>query len=371
MHGSDFTPPASEKSPVGDIVWHLRSGHAPRDQRSVSKVMTAKLINSAAAVSPVRAGRLQIPTAVKPDRIMWRNTIAVVSYHVLALLAITPWFFSWTGVVLAGLGYYVFGVLGINICYHRLLTHRGFTCPKWFEHTLAVLGVCCLQDAPARWVAAHRRHHQYADEQPDPHSPLVNFFWAHMGWLLVENTDLTHLGIYYGQYAKDILRDPFYKHLERHVFWILAGSWVIFFVGGFAAIVLLGGTAIEAARFGASLVLWGVIVRTVLVWHVTWSINSVTHMWGYRSYATEDDSRNNILIAIVTNGEGWHNNHHADQRAAKHGHRWWEIDTSFLSIRLFEALGLADDIVLPNPGLADVRTTGRVSPRGYNEMSGR
>jgi len=312
-----------------------------------------------AAVPVARTSGLPLPAAVKRDRILWRNAIPLISYHLLAFLAFAPWFFSWTGVILAGLGYYGFGVLGINVCYHRLLTHRGFASPKWFEHTLAVLGVCCLQDAPARWVAAHRRHHQYSDEQPDPHTPLVNFFWAHMGWLLLENTDLTQSGVFYGQYAKDILRDPFYKYLERYIFWILAGSWLAFFVGGFAAESLLHGSIAEASQFGASLVLWGVVVRTVAVWHATWSVNSVTHIWGYRTYATDDDSRNNTLIAIVANGEGWHNNHHADQRAAKHGHQWWEIDTSFLFIRLFAALGLARDVVMPNPALAARRAKER------------
>src|SRR5439155_2462017 len=128
---------------------------------------------------------------------------------------------------------YVFGTLGINLCYHRLLAHRGLVVPTWLEHAFAILGVCCMQDTPARWVAVHRRHHQHADEQADPHSPLVNFFWGHMGWLLVENRELSRLGIF-DRYARDILRDRFYKGLERNGWrvWIVIISWAAFFLGG-------------------------------------------------------------------------------------------------------------------------------------------
>jgi fatty-acid desaturase len=248
----------------------------------------------------------------------------------------------------------VFGVLGINLCYHRLLTHRGFVCPKWLEHTFAILGVCCLQDTPARWAAIHRRHHQHADEQQDPHSPLVNFFWGHMGWMLVENAETSRLGTY-ERYAKDILRDPFYKMIERNFAWIILASWAVFFLGGFVAELLRGGRMMDAVQFGASVLIWGVFVRTVTVWHITWSVNSVTHIWGYRNYATDEDSRNNVLIAIITSGEGWHNNHHADSRAAKHGHRWWEIDLVYLIIRGLAMVGLARNVVMPSPHLAATR----------------
>src|ERR1700683_5712628 len=123
--------------------------------------------------------RLPLPAAVNRRRIVWPYAIAVGLYHLVALLALLPWFFSWAGAALVILGFYVFGTLGINLCYHRLLTHRGFVLPKWLEHTFAVLGVCCLQDTPARWVAVHRLHHQNSDDQEDPHSPLVSFIWGH------------------------------------------------------------------------------------------------------------------------------------------------------------------------------------------------
>jgi len=174
-----------------------------------------------------------------------------------------------------------------------------------------------------------------------------------MGWILVDNQELNRLGIY-ERYARDLLRDPFYKRLERHKWqlWIILLSWAAFFYGGFITGLVTGGTFLEATQFGLSLLIWGVFVRTVVVWHQTWAVNSISHRWGYRNYATDEDSRNNFFVGIVSNGEGWHNNHHADPRSAKHGHRWWELDTTFLILRLLVLLGLAHDVVMPNPRLA-------------------
>lgn len=281
-------------------------------------------------------------------RIDWLNVTGITTYHLLALLAFLPWFFSWTGVVLMVLGIYVFGTLGINLCYHRLLTHRGFVCPKWLEHTLAILAVCSFQDTPARWVAIHRRHHEHSDEPPDPHSPIVSFLWAHVGWLLVRSPDTQRMQIY-SRYAKDLIRDPFYKRLDRPGVYIsiLLASWAAFYGVGVLAVLAMGGTLADGVQFGLSLLVWGVFVRTVVVWHITWSVNSVTHMWGYQSYETGEGSRNNVLIGLISNGEGWHNNHHADPRSARHGHQWWEFDVTYLSLKGLEMLGLAHKIAEP------------------------
>jgi stearoyl-CoA desaturase (delta-9 desaturase) len=297
---------------------------------------------------------LPLPAAVDRSRIVWSYALTVGVYHLVAALAVLPWLFSWTGVVLAVLGLYVFGSLGINLCYHRLLTHRGLVCPKWLEHGFAMLAVCCMQDTPARWVAVHRRHHEHADRQDDPHSPLVSFVWGHVGWMLLENRDLVRLGIY-DRYAKDILRDPFYKRMERTLLYpaILFGSWAVFFLGGSAASLLGGGSVTAAVQFGASLLIWGVFVRTVVVWHITWSVNSAAHLWGYRSYETGEDSRNNWFVALISNGEGWHNNHHADPRSAAHGHRWWEIDVVFATVRVLEMTGLARKVCRPDRRLVE------------------
>lgn len=302
-------------------------------------------------MSEVLQSDTDAPTGAPAERVYridWLNLTGIVSYHVLALLAVLPWFFSWTGVVLMIAGIYVFGTLGINLCYHRLLTHRGFTCPKWLEHYLALLAVCSFQDTPARWVAVHRRHHEHSDEPPDPHSPLVSFLWAHVGWILMRSADMERMQIY-SRYAKDIIRDPFYKWLDRPGVYlsVLLTSWALFYGAGFVVMLLAGGTVGEAVQFGSSLLVWGVFVRTVVVWHITWSVNSIAHMWGYKSYETGEESRNNIFVGIISNGEGWHNNHHADPRSARHGHKWWEIDVTYLSLKGLQAVGLAHKIAEP------------------------
>ncbi len=283
----------------------------------------------------------------------WVNVIGISVFHIVALLAVFPVFFSWSGLALAIMGNFVFGTLGINVFYHRFLTHKGFRCPQWLEHSLAVLAVCCFQDSPARWVAVHRRHHEYSDENPDPHSPVRGFFWAHIGWILVKSADATRRELY-ARYAKDVLGDPFYRRLEKPAAYleIIVLQTALFFAAGVLVELSLGGDLKAALFFGSSLMIWGVFVRTVFIWHATWSVNSVTHIWGYRNYETDENSRNNILIGYLTNGEGWHNNHHADPRSSRHGHRSFELDLTYLTIRLLGALGLAWQIrepQLPRP----------------------
>jgi fatty-acid desaturase len=313
-----------------------------------------------AAPAPSADQALAHPSTAADSRVMWGTVVGVTAYHGVALLALVPWLFSWTGVAAAALGLYVFGTLGVNLCFHRLLTHRSFVCPLWLEHALSVLGVCCLQDTPVRWVVAHRVHHQHSDEQPDPHSPLVNFLWSHMGWLFVENRGLNSIAAY-DRYGRDLLRDSFYMRFERNHFWLWVNiaQFFVFYIAGACLGGALTGTWTGATQMGASLLVWGVFVRTVAVWHITWSVNSVTHVWGYRNYATGENSRNNWLVALISNGEGWHNNHHADQRSAAHGHRWFELDVTYLTIRALVAVGLAHSYIAPNQ-----RTLDRVTADG-------
>ncbi len=300
----------------------------------------------AARETTFQAQRLPHPVAVSGRQINWRYVSAVGSYHLLGLLAFNSWFFSWTGVVLAIGGVYVFGALGINLCYHRLLSHRSFSCPLWLEHTFAIIAVCCVEDTPARWVATHRQHHHRADDQADPHSPLVNLFWSYVGWLFIENTDLSR-AVGYDRYARDIVRDKFYRWIERAVVWITLAQSVVYFAAGFVAGLVVSGTVAGALQFGASVWLWGVIVRTILVWHVTWCGNSFPHLFGYRNYETGDNSRNNAWVAIITSGEGWHNNHHAEPNSATNQRHWWEVDLTYQLLRLLVLLGLAWDVQLP------------------------
>ncbi len=269
--------------------------------------------------------------------------------HLLALLVLVPWFFSylftWTGLILCVVGVHVFGQ-AITMGYHRLLAHRSFGTHRWFERTLVVLALCCLEDSPARWVATHRVHHAHSDENEDPHSPLVTFAWGHMGWLFLRNHSLHHISTY-ERYARDILRDPFYLWLERRPWnplWFYLGHAAIFFGVAFGVASLLVDRA-EAMRIATSVLLWGVFMRTVLVWHITWSVNSLTHMFGYRNHKTEENSRNNWLVALVAAGEGWHNNHHEDPACCTVQHRWWEFDLTYWEIRALKVLGVVTSMV--------------------------
>lgn len=301
-----------------------------------------------AVTGPQALSKLDYPEATQPTRIVWSYAIILAGIHLIALLAVIPWFFTWSGLLLAIVGHFTFGMLGVTVGYHRLLTHRGFTCPKWMEHMLAIFGMCNLQDSPARWVAIHRLHHQHSDHQPDPHSPLANFLWAHVGWVVCRHRDLDRTS-HYERYVRDLLRDPFYLRLERHGGWFLvfAGHAILFTLAGALYGFFVGGSASEAIRVSASWYVWAVAVRTVFVLHGTWSVNSLTHVAGYRNYETRDNSRNNWFVALITHGEGWHNNHHAQPRAARHGHRWWEFDMSWWVILALEKVGLVKDVVRP------------------------
>lgn len=296
------------------------------------------------------------PLVDSQSRIIWPYILGVGFFHLLIPLAFLSYFFSWWGVLWLPIGNYIFCSLGIGAGFHRLLTHRGYKCPLWLEHTLAILGVCNLQQSPARWVLVHRVHHQHSDHESDPHTPMVDWFWGHVGWLFIENRQLSDAETYH-KYARDILSDPFYMRLERNLnyIWVFVAHALLFFAAGLAVGYWLDGTWAGAYHVGLQWLLWGVVLRTIVTWHVTWGVNSFAHLWGYRNYETRENSRNNWLFALATNGDGWHNNHHADPRAAAHGHRWWELDITYLTICLWEKMGLAWDIVEPMSSLRERR----------------
>jgi len=315
----------------------------------------AKDLHSNEHSDRVAGERLPKPEKVDgQSRILWEYMIPVIVFHLLIPLAFLPYFFSWWGVLFLPLGNYIFTSIGIGAGYHRLLTHRGFKCPKWFEYLLASLGVCSFQDSPARWVLVHRVHHQHSDHQPDPHTPRVSAFWAHMGWLFIDNRDLSTSAAY-ERYAKDLMRDPFYFWLQRGMNWVwfYAAHAVLIYGVGLLVGWLWTGTVSGMFQVGMQWLFWGVIMRTIFTWHVTWGINSAAHIWGYRNYETREDSRNNWLFALLTNGEGWHNNHHADPRSAQHGHRWWEVDVTYITLAALEKIGVISDLVRPNHSALD------------------
>jgi stearoyl-CoA desaturase (delta-9 desaturase) len=334
----------------------LDRGDASSDKNLAGKPMPGdfrierETIESRPAVTSLHASSakaLDRPLAVT-RRVAWRYAAPIVALHMLALGVCLPWLFSWTGVVLMVLGVEVFGGLGINIAYHRLLTHRSFRCPLWLERCFVFFALCCMEDAPASWVATHRQHHHDSDTQRDPHSPLVNFLWSHVGWLLVENRDVRSLSAY-DRYARDVLRDPFYLRLERSLLptWIYLAHAAAYFLAACGVGLAVGSGPSSGLQFGLSVLVWGVAARTVCVWHISWSVNSLTHLCGYRSYETADNSRNSLLVALLSNGEGWHNNHHADPSSASNAHRWWEIDLIYAVIRGLELSGLATDVIRP------------------------
>ena len=267
----------------------------------------------------------------------WEYLLPIAGVHVLACLAVLPWCFSWSGVVLTLVGTNVFGTLGINLCYHRLLAHRSLKVPRWLERCLTTIALCSLEDTPSRWVANHRLHHRHSDEPADPHS-LFRRVPARRSYSLFD------------RYARDILSDGYYRYLERHptsILWIYMAHAAVFALAGLAVGRISGGDWPHGLRLAASWLVWGVFVRTVLVWHITWSVNSLTHLFGYRTYATDEDSRNNWLVAVLAMGEGWHNNHHHDPASASVQHRWWEFDATYYVILALERLGLATDVIRP------------------------
>jgi len=252
------------------------------------------------------------------------TTSFMVAFHAGAIAAL--FFFSWKALLLAVLLWWVTGSMGIGMGYHRLLTHRGYKTPKWVEYFLTICGTMALEGGPIFWVATHRQHHQNADKEGDPHSPRDGSFWAHMGWILTGHT-MRHNEKELLPYVPELRKDRFHA-------WISRWHWVPITVLG-AAIFAVGGW-----RF----LLWGIFFRTVLGLHSTWLVNSATHMWGRQRFATHDDSKNSFWVALLTFGEGWHNNHHAHPQSARHGLAWYEIDLNWYGILVLRLVGLARDV---------------------------
>lgn len=272
--------------------------------------------------------------------------VGITGIHILALCALLPYSFAWWGIPLVLLGNFVFGSLGINLGFHRMLTHKSVSFPYLLERLWILLGVCCLEGSPLWWASIHRIHHKHSDGELDPHSPSNSFFWSHMQWIY--STDKRQYSLeLYETYGYDLVRKPFILWLHRRNRWakIYVAHAIIIAIVGYLVGLISMDTTEAAFRFSVQVVLWGVFFRTVYVWHVTWLVNSAAHRWGYRNFNTADQSRNNPLVALLTNGEGWHNNHHANPRACSHGNAWWELDLTFMAVRLMQHLGLASEVI--------------------------
>jgi fatty-acid desaturase len=264
----------------------------------------------------------------------------MILFHVGAIAAL--FFFTWKALALAVVLYCVAGSLGIGMGYHRLLTHRGYKTYTWVEYFLTVCGTLALEGGPIAWVATHRMHHQNTDKDGDPHSPQDGGLWAHIGWIIT--------GRAMHQNTAELL--PFVPDLRKHKFymWISKYHWVP--ITALAVITLAFG--------GFSVMMWAVFLRTVVGLHCTWLVNSATHMWGSRRFLTGDTSTNSFWVAILTFGEGWHNNHHAAPQAARHGLAWYEVDVNWYGIAVLRMLGLAWDVKLsklsPEPNNSEKAT---------------
>ncbi len=271
------------------------------------------IVSPIAPESESRYGKLNVLTC-----------LVLIWFHIQAVAAFFT--FTWTNLITAVVLYWIAGGLGISMGYHRLHTHRGFKTYKPLEYFLAICGTLTLEGGPIFWVATHRLHHQYSDETEDPHTPRVSGFWAHMGWILfgdAHHNDTARMG----RYAPDLSKDPFYR-------WLTTYHWV--------PLTALGFTLLAIGGWG--LVNWAIFLRVVVGLHATWLVNSATHLWGRRRFATKDDSRNTWWVALLTFGEGWHNNHHAHPTSARHGLAWYELDPTWIALKGLRAVGLVWDI---------------------------
>jgi fatty-acid desaturase len=257
-------------------------------------------------------------------RLNWLIASFMVLLHVGAVAAL--FFFTWNALFVAIFLYWAAGSLGIGIGYHRLLTHRGYVTPKWFEYFLTICAVSALEGGPLLRVATHRVHHQFPDRDGDPHSPRDGKWWAHVGWILVGNA-LRQDASTIERYVPDLAADKFHVWItEFHFVPTVLIAIVLFAIGGWPFL------------------LWGIFLRIVVGLHATWLVNSATHIWGSRRFDTRDLSTNSWWVALLTFGEGWHNNHHAYPVSARHGLKWYEIYDNWYGIWVLKQLGLAKNV---------------------------
>ena len=244
--------------------------------------------------------------------------------------AFAPFYFTWKAFATFVAGYVITGMLGITLSYHRQLAHLSFKSPKIVEYFLAYCGCLAVQSHPINWVSSHRHHHGATDTANDVHSPKDGFWWAHAGWLLDQKGTWMRAN---RDNAADLKKQWYYRFLQKtyplHAI-----------VLPIAGLYLFGGLPC---------VFWGFFARTVWTWHVTWAVNSVSHVWGFQDWNTGDISMNNWLVGILAFGEGWHNNHHAFENSCRHGLKWWQFDMTWYAIKLMEFFGLAYDLKYPSP----------------------
>ncbi len=307
-----------------------------RIQSELQDLSNAKPRNTAEQVRQQVKQDLRMGREYQQGRINWITTVVMGLFHVFAIAAL--FCFSWKNLAAFGIMYFLAINLGIGVAYHRLLTHRGFRTPKWVEYFVTACGTMALEGGPIFWVATHRVHHQNSDQEGDPHTPVDGTFWSHAGWILSGRAMHSETALL-GRYAPDLTRD------KVHV-WLSKYHWLFLTLTGFAQIAIGAALAQPGHRLigGISMMLWGTMLRVVVGLHATWFVNSATHLFGSRRFDTRDESRNNWWVAILTGGEGWHNNHHAHPVSARHGLAWYEFDINYYCIWILSKLGLAHKI---------------------------
>jgi len=271
----------------------------------------------------------QSPTLPRGRKETFSLALLVAMHAACLLVFFVP--FTATAVAIAGGGYLI-RMWAITAGYHRYFAHRSFKTSRVFQALLAVLGASAMQNGPLWWASWHRSHHRETDRPEDPHSPVQRGLWhAHMGWILSVESDHPKMSN-----VSDLSRYPELRFLERHKWLpIIAYACACFAIGGVSGLV------------------WGGALSSVLVLHATALINSLGHRWGHRRYATRDQSRNNFALALITLGEGWHNNHHHAMHCARQGFRWWEIDLTYYSLRVLSRLGVVWQIREPSQRTLD------------------
>jgi stearoyl-CoA desaturase (delta-9 desaturase) len=263
----------------------------------------------------------------------WGTIFFMVAIHILSLVAIQPKFLSFPAVLSLLFFYWVTACLGVTLGYHRLLSHRSFIVPRWLERFFATCGALSCQHGPIDWVGLHRHHHSFSDTEVDHHNSKKGFWWSHMGWMFKDVEALKAVP----KLSADLIKDPYYRFLNKYFLFLqIPIALSLYAIGQKLGV---GGWA---------LVLWGIPLRLVVVYHVTWLVNSATHCWGKAPFDSGDSSKNNAWVAALTFGEGWHNNHHAFPNSAKQGLFKGQIDLTWLHIKILAKLGLAKKIKLPS-----------------------
>jgi stearoyl-CoA desaturase (delta-9 desaturase) len=317
---------------------------------------TSASSTSSPATEPVPLRRAGPPTDLdrELDRPRFATSAWFLGLHLACFAAVFTGVSATAAIACAAL--YAARMFALTAGYHRLFAHRTYETSRVFRFLLGLLGTTAVQKGPLWWAATHRAHHRYSDQPGDPHSPVQRgFWWAHVGWILGDR----HAGADLDD-VRDLSKYPELRWLDRwHFVAPIAVGALLFGLGEWLAAAHPGlGTS------GPQLLVWGMVISTVLLYHGVWCVNSLVHLWGARRYATTDDSRNNGLVALWTFGEGWHNNHHRFPASERQGFRWWQVDISHLGLRVLSWVGLVWNLRRPPREILEEGREGRARVRG-------